>query len=239
MAATSQQIAAPVARVVLFANVGNRDVMVGGRPLGKPRPDGERLLAELAKGRDEVSLPLLDPTLAYLERAGTPPDRIILFATDQSEQIAPEHRDLDTVHFAAIARVLIEARLLSSKKQYAGKVAIRPLTRENPSLYDETFAFYQTFLKSFSVSKVGAGVEEVFVLASGGTPAMNLGLLLAGAEQYKDRCKPLYLEAGASQPRRLDLVRQLQESTLRKVALSHVEKYQFAAAREEIGRAHV
>ena len=67
------------------------------------------------------------------------------------------------------------------------------------------------------------------VLATGGTPAMNLGLLVAGIERFPF-CDPLYLREGAREPQPLSLGRQLRHAALRRIAISHCRHYQFAAA---------
>jgi hypothetical protein len=220
--------------VALFANVGNRDVFRNGEPVREPRSAGENLLKELSTVQDQLTLPLLGPALRYLLRVEHRIDRVVLFATDQPATTDERHRATDTLHFAEIAQRLIEGPGWSSgdprATPFRGLVTIRLLQNVNPALYDEAYDFY---CQSLPHRKIGGSVSHAYVLASGGTPAMNLGLLVAAVERFP-QCDPLYLREGARQPQPLNLGEQLRQGTLRRVALSHLRRYQFAAAGDVI-----
>lgn len=214
--------------VVFVANVGNRDVSRDGQALAHPRSDGRAILDAWADESPRLDLPLLRPSLSYAIRRFGQLERIVLFASDQPES-AGSHRESDTIHLAGIAQ-----RLLETDSGYRGKVTLRRASNLNPSLYDETYPFYERELAN---AKLFGEVQTLCVLASGGTPAMNLGLLVAAIERFGDRCAPLYLERGAREPQPLNLGQQLRQSTLRQVALSHLEQYQFVAAGEALHQA--
>lgn len=215
-------------RAALLANVGNRDLLKAGRELRPARSAGEEVLARFESEKNELELPILGPALRYLGRTGASLARIVLFATDQPESVEPRHRQSDTVHFAEIIR-----RLLQQDQRYRDRVVVRTLRTENPSLYDETYRFYQ---RELAAQKLIQGIDRFYVLGSGGTPAMNLGLLVAAIERLGERCDPLYLREGAHEPDPLNLGQQLREATLRQLARSHLERDQFAAAAEVLGQ---
>src|SRR5436305_14852562 len=100
---------APTELIAFFANIGNRDIALDGATVAPPREEGERLLKAYETEKHRLSLPMLDPALSYLKRSGQTIKRIVLFATDQSPTVEARHRHTDTIHFAQIARKLIEA----------------------------------------------------------------------------------------------------------------------------------
>lgn len=207
---------------VLLANVGVRDVLRDEEKIASPRGEGKAILDDLAGQRERLSFPLLAPTLDFVLRARGRIERCVLFATDNPSTASPSHRENDTLNFAEIIK-----RALGEETAYRGIFSIHHLKDLNPSHYDQCYAYYQSALRKPSA---GGDYERVYVLASGGTPAMNLGLLVAAIEQFGDRCIPLYLQQGESHPIRLNLGQQLRQATLKRVAASHVRRYQFAAA---------
>jgi hypothetical protein len=221
---------ATTTRVVVFvANIGMRDVMLDGEAIRQPRPAGEQIYAAFADHRTRLSLPLLAPTLASLQDRHQSVDRILLFATDQREHVAARFREGDTLHFAQIAKAIIDER-----PGMRGKTSVRLLRDTDPSVYDEALAFYRAELNN---PRVRGNATHCYVLASGATPAMNFGLLVASIERFGENCQPLYLREGERRPTELQLGQQLQQTTLRRIAARHLSRYQFAAAADAIREA--
>ena len=209
---------------IFLTNLGVRDIRLAGQYLERPRQDGDRLLREWPDVADQLSLPIVEPTVRYLRDRGSTPDRVVLFATDQPDTAASRDRDRDTVHFAELAKRLLEKRL-----ELGGRVIVRRIGHGNPALYDEMYRFFARVIGN-RADKTFQDVRHCYISPVGGTPAANTGLLLAGVEHFGKDCTVLYLREGTDVPVGLDVGRLLYVSTLRQVAAQQIESYQFAAS---------
>jgi hypothetical protein len=212
----------------LLVNVGNRDLLLDGQEIRPARERGLELLERFDQHRERLTMPIITPLLDYFEHKGEALARVVLFATDQAEEAEPQFRSTDTLHFAEIVRRLIQARTKGRLE-----VVLRLLRDLNPSQYDETYAFYQRDLRG---RKMTDGINRWYVAASGGTPAMNQGLLLAAIERFGDFCQVLYLRQGAPLPEPLDLGGRIRQSIFRQLACGYLDRYDFPAARMALER---
>ncbi len=208
---------------LLLANVGLRDVMLDGQKIEPAREQGERILAELETHSARLSLPLITPPVEQSLRQGSQL-RVVLFATNQPEWAPPEHRARDTVHFGKIAAALLETRW---SRRGLEKVWCESIDG-NPSLYDDMVVAFRRQLGSNR--RWMREVECCYVCPVGGTPAANLGLVLAAVARFGERCRVLYLPEGESRPRELDLSRQLRQGVARDMAAASLQHYDFEAA---------
>lgn len=184
-------------KVLILANVGNRDVLYKGEELRPAREKGAELLARFDEAATEISLPIVSPALEYIgsvpEWTGedAEPASVALFYTDQQD---PTHRGNDTVEFAKIMqRKLLrefqggDGLRLNAKKH----IRVEPV-RESPARYDDMYSSYREFF---------AGNERIkdlrdwlcFVLTSGGTPAMNAMLILHAVQHLGENCVQIYV----------------------------------------------
>lgn len=209
---------------VMLANVGVRDVRLDGELLQSPREDGQRLLGEWPGIGPRISLPLIEPLIAFVKDRWRWPEAVVLFATDQPSSAPAEHRARDTVHCAELAKRLLNDRY----KELKGKVFVRATRDENPALYDEALSYFRRTLRS--TGRPFGGATEAIVCPVGGTPAMNTGLLLAAAERFGVRCWAVYLPEGAARPVRMNIGEALYRARLVRLAGDHLASHQFAAA---------
>lgn len=54
-------------KVLILANVGNRDVTYKGQELRPAREKGEELLSRFEEASPEIELPILFPSIRYIE----------------------------------------------------------------------------------------------------------------------------------------------------------------------------
>lgn len=181
-------------RTVVFYNMGNRDVrdVAAHRPI--PRQHGNALLAEMKHSADPVyprlSLPILDPALAYIlqQNAGRI-EQLVLFGTDQPETGATSadgipFRERDTWPYTLVAQKLLKARMGGQSLQQIKTHPVQII----PSNYDEAFEAYGALLPRYAKG----AFDRCYVIAAGGTPACNMGLLLQAIRLFGDRCHTLY-----------------------------------------------
>jgi len=185
-------------KVLILANVGNRDVMHDGEIIHRAREKGAELLGRFGEVKDNISLPIIQPVLKRIGSAddwglsGDEPTMIGLFCTDQEDS---RHRANDTIEFARI----IQRKLLQSSPKDVGirfankkAIALIPLKDQNPARYDDMYSFYRDFFSSDDRIK---DPEEwiCFVLLSGGIPAMNAMLLFHAIQHFEEGCVQLYV----------------------------------------------
>lgn len=221
----------------LLANIGTRDVQLdavedlppelvnprSGQLL--PRRAGAYLLEHFDRYAERLRMPMLDKALRFL---GLPPAelRVVLFATNQPEEVAAQYRDQDTLPFAEVMR---EALFRRYQKQGMAKkqIVIRP-TGDNPADYDLMLDFYRRRLPEIARDADG----PVYLLIAGGTPQMNTMLLFAGTEIFGPRAQPLYVSPDQDRAYPLDVARQLYVQALRSSIAVLLEAYTYASARE-------
>jgi len=197
-------------KVLILANVGNRDVKYDGDSteiLSKldedaARNTGEVLLEYYEDVVESIELPIIRKGIEYIESLkykyeevlgrGEAAPRVELFCTDQEVPHAK-----DTIGFARIIQKKLP-ELFPNKKENKGlrlrdkdPVAINT-THYNPSRYDYMYDFYgEFFVEKEATWEPGEWL--CFVLTSGGTPAMNATLILHAVQHFGENCVQIYV----------------------------------------------
>lgn len=169
--------------LILFCNVGNRDVQLDGQDVSPPRKEGKRLFKKLETVQDRLTFPIVTAVMEEVLKLGDHfIDHLIFIGTDQENK---KYRKGDTLYFAEILAALIPQR-------YADKVGQPHILTvgktRNPSLYDEAWKEFERILRPF------AGEKEATCIVSpmGGIPACNTALILQGIHLYGERCHIYY-----------------------------------------------
>jgi hypothetical protein len=197
-------------KVLILANVGNRDVKYDGdltEVLSNMKQDAARSTGDVLLGHYEdvaesIELPIIRRGIEYIESLkykyeevlgrGEAAPGVELFCTDQE---IPHEKD--TVGFARIIEKKLPELFPTSKENKGlrlkdkGPVAINT-ARYNPSRYDYMYDFYGEF---FAEKEADWEPEEwlCFVLTSGGTPAMNAALILHAVQHFGENCVQIYV----------------------------------------------
>ncbi len=190
-------------KVIILANVGNRDVKYKGQRVEPARERGAELYARYEQIAADVDLPILFPGLRYVESlAFRYPEigdesavTLALFYTDQQN---PDHQADDTLEVAKIAKekLLEEFHRGRGGLRFRGQKAIRLIpVRDNPSRYDRMHSFYEDY---FDRNPHLQNPEEnlCLTLLSGGTPQMNAMLLLHSIRHFGPNCVQVYVPPG-------------------------------------------
>lgn len=184
-------------KVLILANVGNRDVLLDGEALWPPREKGAEILERFNKVARDVALPIVSPALRHIGSSGwevsESPD-VGLFYTDQGDE---RFRGSDTVEFAKIMkRKLLDEfprREESGGVQFSsGKSIFTKPIRESPARYDDMYGFYRDYFAGNAHIREPEG-WLCFVLTSGGTPAMNAMLILHAVQHFGENCVQIYV----------------------------------------------
>lgn len=206
--------------VYLLANVGLRDVLHRREPISPPRAEGKRILDYIDDLEKELTLPMLSPAVEGLLR-DHPKIQVVLYGSDQPEGTPPQYRDNDTIYLAEVAGELLQRRLRGKiEKVWPKKI------RANPSLYDDMLSFFRAQFQDRWTSSV----EKCYVFPVGGTPAANMGMMLAAIERFGEKCQVLYLPQGEKWPIRMDLGDQIRRGTARRMAADRLRAHSFGAA---------
>lgn len=209
--------------VFLLANVGNRDVLSSGEKIEPARSRGREILDRLEKNAQDLTLPLLTPAVRKLLDHHQKIE-IVLFATDQPEGNPEEHREKDTLYLAEMAKALLEP---PNGPKGVERVWIK-IIQVNPSLYDDTLAYFRATLSPRQGWIKNA--EACYAYPVGGTPAANMGLLLAALEAFGERCSTIYLPQGENYPVKMDLGDQLRRGVAGRLARDRLNDLSFGAA---------
>lgn len=204
--------------VLVFCNVGARDVMREGQPIAPAREMGARLLQEWPAVAPALSFPIIEPCLRYI--AAQHPGaalQVVLFGTDQPD---PQHRPSDTLHFAELIARALPDRMPGLQ---AHPRRIRGI---NPALYDEAFERIGELLAEWSPRP---DTEAVYVILAGGTPACNTALLLQGVRRYGERLRVVYLPIGG-EPHELRAGQQVIRAFREAAAVERLAELDFAGA---------
>lgn len=187
-------------KVLILANVGNRDVMHEGRFLSSPREEGARLHESYREEASRIKLPIISPAFEYIsddwEREVSDPAVAGLFCTDQEE---PGFRKSDTIEVARIVRrkVLDDFQKPSQgsppRLYFKGGKSVQTYAIDGvPARYDDMYGFYKRFFASSSRLQDPEG-WLCFVLTSGGTPAMNAMLIFHAVRHFGENCVQIYV----------------------------------------------
>jgi len=209
--------------VLLLSNVGERDLLLEGKEVRPARLEGQKLLEGFERLRGRLSLQMLTPVVEELLRRH-PQIEVVLYGTDQPEGTDARYWDTDTLYIAKAAARLLEER-------YGDKGVSRvwvKLIQANPSLYDDMLAYFRDQLSPRLAWVKGA--ELCYAYPVGGTPAANMGLLLAAIEAFGERCRTLYLPRGERHPVAMDLGDQVRRGVARRLAGERLRDLSFGTA---------
>ncbi len=172
--------------VVYLCNVGTRDVTYRGEKLEPPREAGARLLARYAEVQDALDAPILRPGLQFvLERAGRI-DRLILFASDQSETTNHRFRSNDTVFLAQ----LLQRRLPELFPGQTDSVQVYRIPH-NPADYNRCMEFFARVLQDLFPTP--EAVATAYVAPVGGADASNVSLWFNALRWLGVSCEIIYV----------------------------------------------
>ena len=182
---------------ILIACVGQRDLQrrnaEGGlEPLSKQhlREESERIFNDLDNWKNELEFPMILAALRTVVKDASRGDdalQVFLLASDQEDE---KHRSGDTIFCAKIIRQLLTEKVRKELKVPPPQVKIIPL-RKQPNRHDQMWEEIENLIKRKGVQDHAA---QVYVLLSGGTPAQNMGLLLAAIQQFGNRTQVLTVD---------------------------------------------
>lgn len=226
-------------KVLILANVGNRDVLYDEQVIQPARERGEEILTNLNREKSSISLPILHPALRYIESLAYLYPEVAdsevsepgmwLFYTDQED---PEHRVNDTLMLAEIAKEKLFDDFNRGKSgglRIKGKKSIRLMpVRSEPFRYDRMYRFYKDL---FAANKYIRDPENYvcFVLLSGGIPAMNAMLMHHAIGHFGVNCVQIYIPKG-QEPFQMRLGEQLSRADARRRFNEALDERQFGAA---------
>jgi hypothetical protein len=215
---------------ILLLNVGSQDLLGpdrdanGKRVSSSGRIHAQTHLDRLDRGDhlDDVEWPLVSKYLAFLRSGGIHLDRLILFGTNQPETVPEQFRKGDTIVAAEVLRRLI----LNHGRDVVGDAAVGAVTVDGANRHDVCLDFFRRELPKWRGND-----DRVFVAVTGGTPASNLGLLMAAQAIWGDRVEAI--GASATDPAfALDIARQLRVAFQRQPVADLLSRGQFATAAE-------
>ena len=227
---------------VLLANVGNRDLFVDGQPLDPQRMRAEGQALFEAAERDprgvlsRLDAPLLRPCIdLLLERddAEGKIELVVLYATDQRPDIAPQFRDRDTNWSARILARWLTERYRPDAGDRAARgtvegVRVDPIADRNPANFDHMYDF---FGQQFAAPEFHALSRRQYVVAlAGGVPAANAMLLIRALDCFGDRVEALHKSEGLNTPTTLRIGDHLRQQMLRAPVLELLAECRFDAA---------
>jgi len=222
-----------------------------------PRVHGRDLLDQLMKGATTIerfTAPIIDKARDFLEGPGIAHDqdiiRWLLFFTDQDmNDESKADRDKDTLYFARIIHKRYHNGYQYNREDEENELRGNGYIACNcedtaeridlvkieapPHQYADCFDFYKKKLKDLFAEEINKDGFRPFVVAAGGTPACNTGLLLASIGLFEDRTRQIYVPHGqdAHEIGFGELV--LRDYRLARIR-SHLDNYQFAAALQVI-----
>ncbi len=209
-------------KVLILANVGNNDVSYEGEREDSPAGKGDGAVPARAMGEwlfgiyedvvEDVVLPIIPKGIEYVESLkykyeevggrGREAPSVELFCTDQR----PPHPK-DTIAFAKIIQKKLPELFPNEKGRIlrlrdGDPVDINSSEQYNPSRYDDMYSFFEGVFER-KASDWRPDESLCFVFTSGGTPAMNMALILHAVRHFGDSCVQIYVpdRGGASELR--------------------------------------
>lgn len=169
---------------ILLANIGNSDLGIGEDSIFSPKNSSftgnvyeeSKKRWELGDYKD-LDLPILEPTIKKIKESFDLQE-IILFGTEQ-----PTYNKQDTIYVALIAKNIICERYNFDEE----KVKISTIS-ENPTYYEGLMKFYQQEVRSIQDSTA----DQIFVSTTGGTPQINISLMLQIFYKFGEVVKIIY-----------------------------------------------
>lgn len=211
--------------VVVFCNLGSRDVVLTDAPTERPpfaREAGQQYWAALATYGTRLDFPILNPAIEYILDQESGIDELVLLGTDQSDV---RHQRGDTLYYAMLAEALLPSRF-EGRIQRATHHLVGKEPPANPTLYDEMFRVYEELLRPFAEKPIDA----CYLIISGGIPACNTALLFQGIRYFGDRCQLVYLAEGNPQPIPLGIGQQIMDVMQENRIHEMLDRFDFSAA---------
>lgn len=217
---------------ILLLNVGSQDLLGPERDARDPRKGAsssgripaQTHLDRLDRGEplDDVEWPLVSKYLAFLRSEGLHLDRLILFGTNQPETVAEQFRKGDTIVAAEVLRRFV----LNHGSDVVRSATVVAVTVDGVDRHDRCLEFFRRELPTWRGDD-----DRVLVAVTGGTPGVNLGLLLAAQATWGDRVEAI--GANPSDPAfALDVARQMRVAFQRQPVADLLARGQFATAAE-------
>lgn len=219
---------------LLICNVGGRELKLADAPELrdlKPRPLGERLRAEYATYRAQMSLPIIGKALRYVQAQAEPLQAVVLLASDQQAS-NPDFVDTDTGELAEVVRCCLSDETQHWQALPSEQVLVWTLSDaqgrgSDPADYDAVLACLERRLPELAKEfKEG----PVYLEVTGGTPAMTTGLLVAGTEVFGTRTEILSIHPVHEQPAVLNTGKRLLAAPLRAALHSNAATFDYEAA---------
>ena len=209
-------------KTIYLANVGAQDVQREGKPISKPRIEGQDVLQNFDPVKNTLQIPILESAINHILEIPSRIDCIYLFYTDQDKDIVGEKNwQRDTLYFAEIIkRILLD--------RFAGKINNVKTLRieEDPTLYDKMDTFFNKTIKR--ISKYHPSYLA-FVTPVGGIPASNAGLLLNTIKIFKKSCQPIYVSEKDAKVYPLDLGKQILSDYVISLIHNFLKQYNYSA----------
>ena len=231
-------------RTILLVNAGQRDIQVGGATLPQHtyRAETARLLDRVRAAPEDphpdIGLPIVEVTVRAIISAGGAPIAVVVFGTDQADA---NYAHGDTVHAADLMATLLPTRFPADVITATGL----PLRVAKANDHDDA---YRAFRQAFREAKLtGAGGDArgpesslaailgddptvpITIAVSSGTPAANLGALLAAVETLGDRVHAIQPREDGSVAR-IDVAATIRRQALTQPARRLLREGQFATA---------
>lgn len=222
---------------ILLCNMGSREIAWGELPeitAKTARARGQQLLAQLGALAPRVRLPMVGKALRSIQGKGAI-DQVILIASDQGDAPASEDEraawESDTISIAqAVARLLalgVDGCAPIAPERIAVWLIGEGDAGRDPSDYDGVRRFLEGRLPALARQHPDA---PAYLEVTGGTPAMSIGLLIAGSAVFGERATALYIQERYERPATLNTSRRLAAGPLRSSLRSHARSYDYGAA---------
>ena len=213
-------------RILVLANIGNRDLEKDGKYLEKIREEGKEILDNFEKHKEKLRAPILSPTLEYIGKKNSEAKiELLMFATDQPK--GSEHWESDTCYIAECLKRMWKEGLLAEEieEKNRGGAWVRRIEK-HPVYYDTLSRFYK---EDLSREKVMDGYDIYYLSVTGGTPQMNFGLLFSGVELFGDKCRVVYKPIGED-PLEINIAEEIKRSVKIRIAHELIKKYEYEGA---------
>ncbi len=224
---------------LLICNIGSSDLdrkkLSELRDLSE-RARSQRILNDIATYLPRLDLPIIGKALRYVQRQPGKLVRIVLIASNQSEEppLEPEARgfwESDTCWTVEVVKRCLTESLNGWQATPTDRIDIWLIgdngSQRDPSDYDGVRRYFEQRLPELQASFPDA---TVYLEVTGGTPAMTTGLLVAGTEVFGAQAEALYVNQREEIPATLNTARRLQSRPLRSALLANVKTYDYGAA---------
>ncbi|HOJ31921.1 MAG TPA: hypothetical protein PKY35_04730 [Candidatus Hydrogenedentes bacterium] len=191
-------------KICIIANVGQRDLMIDGKPLPseKLREYSKEINENYESQKGRLSAPLLEPAMNLIlnEFDNKTEIKMTLIATNQEDL---NFQKGDTIYCAKVLEKLLKAKF---SKKTSLDIRIREL-KSPPNMYDAMIPCYMGWAQSRKFQTENA--DRVYLICTGGTPACNTALLLAGISVFRHKCEAIYINERDKNPYPLQVGKQV------------------------------